>query len=195
MVRFIGEEGIAFSADSKEDALTWYIDPIDGTTNFVRGIPFCCVSLGLWHGARPLVGVIYAPILDELYIASAGQGALLNGKPMKTSTATNIHQALVISQCGLNGKTAWLDTLSPGCIRAFGSAALEICSVAAGRADAFILEGCKPWDYAGAVLIAKEAGAFVGGADPSDRHFYLERGDAVVAASESLAAQMYAAMQ
>ena len=153
--------------------LQWYIDPIDGTVNFAHGLPHFCVSLGLYEGDTPLVGVVYDPMRDECFYASAGGGAFKrhagNDSPMRVSeTDTLLHSVLATgfpydkhtSDLDNTKETAVFLKKSQG-IRRMGSAALDICYVAAGRLDAYWEYKLNSWDYGAAVLLVLEAGGQV----------------------------------
>ncbi|CAE7333939.1 IMP1 [Symbiodinium sp. CCMP2456] len=171
----IGEEAAAAlgSTPKLTDAPTWIVDPIDGTTNFVYGIKLSCVSLGLCIGRRPVVGVVYDPYADELFVAAEGEGAYLNGQRIQVDDATKLAQAMVLfelgyerSEEGVAKMLGGLRSLMLGGVRAtrtIGTAVLSLCWVACGRASAYYTgmsgEGGKPWDYAAGTVIALEAGA------------------------------------
>lgn len=151
-----------------------YIDPIDGTTNFVHGVPHCAISIGVYHHTQAIMAVVYNPILDELYAAHAGHGAHLtqNGHthPLHTSPQTDLQQALIATgfpytKVNTGPDYHWimraLGLTLPRTrdIRRLGSAALDLCYVAKGSFDAYYEINLKPWDWAAGALIAQEAGA------------------------------------
>ena len=154
------------------DSPTWIVDPIDGTTNFVHSFPFTCVSIAHVINKEPVVGVVYCPSTDELYIAIKGKGAYLNGKPIKVSNVTSLSDALVLTEFGYSRESKDIDkwmvcarsVLLRGAhaLRMMGSGVLDLCYIAAGRLDALYAgvqsEGWKPWDYAAGQLIVTEAG-------------------------------------
>ena len=169
---FIGEE----SATNCEltDNLTWIVDPIDGTVNYIHQIPLSAVSIGLWKNKEPIVGVVYNFITDDLYAAKKGQGATLNGKPIHTSGCTDLSKVILIIEYGYDrlkenfeGKMQNVQNLYIGQeenvrgVRNFGCAALALCSVASGVADAYYDFGLHCWDMAAGVLIVQEAGGTV----------------------------------
>ncbi|XP_028392369.1 inositol monophosphatase 1-like [Dendronephthya gigantea] len=174
---FIGEESVAGGEKCNlTDNPTWIIDPIDGTTNFVHKFPFSAISIALAINKELVVGVIYNPILDEMFSAITGHGATCNGKPIKPSNVTEINQALLITEIGasreqnrINGimknlqKIITEPYMARG-IRSLGSAALNMCYVAAGRADAYYEFGIHCWDIAAGIVILKEAGGMSFGA-------------------------------
>lgn len=148
----------------------WLIDPIDGTTNFSRGIPVFCVSIALQEDGQTVVGAIYDPTRDELFSAQRGQGAWLNGKPMQVSGIQELKQAVVVTGFPpLKEGDSFKDIVrrlgnvvsATGGLRRFGSAALDLASVAAGRLDAYWEFGLNPWDTAAGYLMVQEAGGVV----------------------------------
>ncbi|KAF7997229.1 hypothetical protein HCN44_005506 [Aphidius gifuensis] len=171
--KFLAEESSYGSTEKLilDDAPTWIIDPIDGTTNFVHGFPQCCISIGLSINKIIELGIIYNPSNDELYTAIKGQGAFLNGKRLKASNITELSRAMIIiepTMLKLGSKFAeiWNERISALCkiaegSRNVGSAALAMAYVARGIIDAFHLDGLKPWDVAAGYLIINEAGGTV----------------------------------
>lgn len=148
---------------------TWITDPLDGTVNFVHGIPHIAVSVGLWDGDEPLVGVIYDPLRDECFSAAAGHGAHLNGRPISVSATKDLDRSVTATgfpydhgdypdeYAGVVG--AVLARVNG--IRRFGSAALDLAWVAAGRYEAYWELGLAPWDQAAGIPIVREAGGSV----------------------------------
>lgn len=180
--KFIGEETTAACGNFElTDEPTWIVDPLDGTTNFVHGFPFVCVSIGLTIGKKPTVGVIYNPIIDELFTAIDGKGAFFNGKPIKVSSQSELVKALLATETGtkrdkltVDATTGRINSLlfKVRSLRMCGSCALNLCGVACGRLDLFYeIEFGGPWDVAGGVVIVKEAGGVV--FDPSGSEFDL----------------------
>ncbi|MEN8113367.1 MAG: inositol monophosphatase family protein [Actinomycetota bacterium] len=147
----------------------WITDPLDGTVNFVHAIPHIAVSIGLWDGDQPLVGVIYDPLRDECFSSAAGRGAHLNGKPISVSTTDDLDRSVTATgfpydhgdypdeYAGVVG--AVLARVNG--IRRFGSAALDLAWVAAGRYEAYWELGLAPWDQAAGIAIVREAGGMV----------------------------------
>ncbi|XP_074644877.1 inositol monophosphatase 1-like isoform X1 [Tubulanus polymorphus] len=168
---FIGEESIASGERCKlTDNPTWIIDPIDGTTNFVHKFPYVCISIALLVDKQPVVAVVYNPILNEMYTAQPGKGAFLNYKPIHVSKASDLKSCSVLSEYGGNREEELLSikvnnihNVVRSCqgIRSVGSAALSMCLVAQGSADAYFEHGIHCWDIAAGMLIAKEAGGVV----------------------------------
>ncbi|MCR4404422.1 MAG: inositol monophosphatase [Candidatus Acetothermia bacterium] len=152
----------------------WLIDPLDGTTNFAHGYPIFAVSIALARDDEPLLGVVYNPVLDELFFAERGRGAMLNGRPIRVSGIDKLGQALLATgfpydpgQIGLNLELFERFIYRAQAIRRDGSAALNLCYVACGRFDGFWELDLRPWDIAAGALIVREAGgevtAFSGG--------------------------------
>lgn len=160
---FLGEENV----DDRErngDAF-WIVDPLDGTTNYVHGFPYYCVSVGLMLGGNLVVGIIHDPSRDETFTAAIGQGAYLNGLPVRTSAETSLELAM-----GMASLPIAADPENPAVARFFralvrmqtvqrtGSAALNLAYVACGRIDAFWSSSLFPWDVAAGALLVTEAG-------------------------------------
>ncbi|MDT0214876.1 inositol monophosphatase family protein [Rothia sp. ARF10] len=163
--------------------ITWVVDPIDGTVNYLYGIPAYAVSVAavvgdptVHGGWRPFAAAVYNPVTDELYRARAGAGAFLvvgdEQRPLVPTSCDSLGQALVATGFGYAAERRkrqgrlLLDVLPQvRDIRRAGSAALDLCAVAAGRVDAYYETGLNPWDLAGGWLVAQEAGAVVGGID------------------------------
>lgn len=171
---FIAEEG---SVEKKEAPYQWIIDPIDGTTNFVHGLPLFCISIGLAFKNEMILGVIYNPINQELFSAYKDGGAYLNGRPIQVSKADKVEDSLFATGFPYDDFRRENDYMkiltklmhcSRG-IRRLGSAAIDLAYVACGRFDAFYEYGLNPWDVAAGICIVKEAGGkisdFKGGKD------------------------------
>jgi myo-inositol-1(or 4)-monophosphatase len=165
----VGEE-TGQSSGSRERVI--YIDPIDGTTNFIHGIPHLGISLGVWEQGRPVMAVVYNPILNELFWAEAGKGAYCNGEPLRVSTRGELQQSLIATgfpyaKVEQGAEYRWvidvLTSLLPHIrdIRRLGAAAIDLCYLAQGRTDAFYEIDLKPWDVSAGVLIVQEAGGHV----------------------------------
>jgi inositol-phosphate phosphatase/L-galactose 1-phosphate phosphatase len=180
---FIGEEGSAeagFTA-ALGPGPTWMVDPVDGTTNFVHRFPFSCVSIGLVVGRRPVVGVVFNPVLGELFSAVEGGGAFLNGAPIAVSPTSHLGSAVFATELGTRRDDAFMEAAfgrmralgqATRGMRCCGSAALNLCGVAMGRLDAYYEVGLGgPWDMAAAVCILREAGGEV--LDPAGGPFNL----------------------
>jgi myo-inositol-1(or 4)-monophosphatase len=164
---FLGEEG---GADSGASGVRWVIDPIDGTVNYLYGLPAFAVSIGVEVGGTTVAGVVAAPLMGEVYTAVRGAGAWCNGAPVKARPATGLGDALVATGFGYRAERRRrqgeiVRALLPRVrdIRRGGSAALDLCAVAAGRLDGYFERGTHAWDCSAGALIATEAGAVVGG--------------------------------
>lgn len=180
-----GEEG---TRDRLDGAYRWYVDPLDGTTNFAHGFPHFAVSMGLEHrpgnlaadaDGKLVAGVIYDPMLDELFTAERGRGAQLNGKPIHISLAQSIAESLLAT--GFPSRKRHSNpnihfyhefTLRSHGVRRAGSAALDLAYVACGRLDAFWEFNLNPWDTAAGILLIEEAGGRV--TDFAGRHYRLD---------------------
>lgn len=147
---------------------TWVIDPLDGTVNFSRQLPHFCTSIALYQDARPVVGVVYDPIVDELFTAVEGGGAYLNGERMTVSTVAELGAAniavgfaktRVTRTNALDDLTRLAHTVHK--VRIMGAAALDLAYVAAGRFDGFREYGLQTWDIAAGTLLVREAGGKV----------------------------------
>ncbi len=161
--KIIGEE-FGGQQISKND-LIWIIDPIDGTTNYIQGLPLCCVSIALWQSETPLAAVVYNPVLGQLFSAAKGQGAFLNGRRLKVSSKKSLKLAFGGFGWGRNIHKAQVNfpRLLPLLhkIRTLGSATLEMCFTAMGVFDFHIQSEINVWDFAAAALIVAEAGGRV----------------------------------
>jgi len=150
----------------------WYVDPLDGTTNFAHGYPVFCVSMALERrtgaDAKRIAGVVYDPTRDELFTAEQGKGAHLNGKPIRVSKIAHLKECLVATGFPSHKRHKNPNiffyhqiTLRTHGVRRAGSAALDLCCVACGRFDGFWEFNLNPWDTAAGVLIVEEAGGSV----------------------------------
>lgn len=171
----LGEEGgLQGNTDSE---YVWIIDPIDGTTNFVKGIAHCAVSVALQHKGRTQLGVVFDPCTNEMFTAARGEGAALNGRRIRVGEVQALDSALVCTAFPVRYRermSAYLELFSrliDNCadVRRTGCASLDLCYVACGRFDAYLEQGLKPWDFAAGELILREAGGiatdFAGGND------------------------------
>lgn len=161
----IGEEGSRTETGSD---YRWYVDPLDGTTNFAHGYPVFCVSLGLDFRGERIAGVVYDPNRDEMFAAAKGSGTILNGKPAQVSKTARLKESLIATgfPSHKRHKNPNINfyhqlTLRSHGVRRAGSAALDLCYVACGRYDAFWEFNLNPWDTAAGVLIVQEAGGKV----------------------------------
>ena len=189
---FIGEESWAAGEEnSVGDEVTWIVDPIDGTTNFVHGFPFTCISIGVVVDKVAVIGVVYAPFMDTLYHGCKGKGSFVSSPQHPTPTRlpltqpaplTDLNQALVAFEWGSDRRAEILSKklssfakitgdASAGVVggkmaqgvRSLGSAALNFCAVASGSIDLYWEIGCWAWDVCAGIVIAQEAGAAVVG--------------------------------
>jgi len=147
----------------------WIVDPVDGTTNFAHGYPFYCVSIAVEENGKPICGAVYDPVRDEMFTASAGGGAFCNGERLRVSTVDRLSQALLITGFPYNFRER-IDTVmdqfrkflvASQAVRRGGSAALDLCYVAAGKLDGFWELNLQPWDTAAGRIIVEEAGGLV----------------------------------
>lgn len=163
---FLGEEGEITTRDAQ---YRWIVDPIDGTTNYVHGYPFFAISIALEKDNEIVMGVVYNPILEELFHAEKGRGVFLNGKPIKVSNTKELGKSLLASGFPYdawtnpeNNSKEWVQMLrKTTSLRCDGVASLDLCHVAAGRLDGYWELGLDPWDLAAGSLIVKEAGGKV----------------------------------
>lgn len=173
----LGEEGVEAgpiaSAKALEEALEeeylWIVDPIDGTTNYVHEFPFYCVSIALAHKGEVIIGVIYDPSRDELFVAEKGKGAYVHGRKTSVSAENTLAEALLVTgfpperEFALKVNMKGLNHMAPKArsIRAGGSAALHMAYVAAGRLSGFWEIGLNAWDLAAGALLVQESGGTV----------------------------------
>ena len=150
----------------KDSDYCWQVDPIDGTVNYSQGIPLCAVAVGLEHRKEIIAGAIYNPFTEELFFATKGSGAFLNGKRIKVSSKTKVEDGLYIaafsSKIGKNKKKEYetfgnINDSSRGVLR-IGSAALALAYLACGRIDGFWGKGLFLWDLAAGIILVEEAG-------------------------------------
>lgn len=168
---FLGEEGTAGALTAEEAAereYVWIVDPVDGTTNFVHGLPFFAVSIALAHKGEVIVGVVYDPSRDEMFVAEKGKGAYLHGKRMRVSQDKQLGESLLA--CGFPANAdaaarnmAGIQLVQPKVrsIRMVGAAALHLAYVAAGRLSGYWEHGLHVWDLAAGALLVSESGGRV----------------------------------
>ncbi|RUO80323.1 inositol-1-monophosphatase [Idiomarina tyrosinivorans] len=174
--------------EGSEKEYQWVIDPLDGTTNFLRGIPHFCISIALLHKGSVQQAVVYDPIREELFTASRGAGAQLNGRRLRLSAKTELKGSILATGFPFRMKhrleeyQAMFNGLFEHCadMRRAGAAALDLAYVAAGRYDGYWEMGLKPWDLAAGELIVREAGGIV--TDFSGGHGYMDSGHIVAGA-------------
>jgi myo-inositol-1(or 4)-monophosphatase len=159
----IGEEGTSGDPGAGR---VWYVDPLDGTTNFAHGLPFFCVSVALRADGATVAGAVYDPVHDEMFAASAGGGATLNGERLRVSAVSRLDRALVVAQAQtvdpaeIRAYALLVERLMSvaGGVRSLGSPALTLCYIAAGRLDAYCEYTMDAWDILAGQLILAEAG-------------------------------------
>jgi myo-inositol-1(or 4)-monophosphatase len=189
---FSEETGIIQGND--EDV--WYVDPLDGTVNYAHHIPIFCVSIAYAARGALRLGAVYDPMRDEMFLAERGGGAHLNGRPLRVSSTMELQRSLLVTGFPYNAWDTPQDNfanfvkfgkLSQG-VRRLGSAALDLCYVAAGRFDGFWEMALNPWDVAAGGLIAEEAGARVTSVtgDPD----YISPPQSVIASTPGIHARM-----
>ena len=162
----LGEEG---GAQGKGGRFTWVIDPLDGTSNYLRGYPHWCVSIALVENGEPIHGVVFDPLRNDLFTASRGGGAQLNDRKIRVSERRELTGAMLATGFAPRERAragAQLDCIrellrDAEDVRRGGSAALDLAYVAAGRVDAYFEAGLQPWDIAAGVLLVREAGGMV----------------------------------
>lgn len=190
---FVLEEGGEIRG--KDESNTWVIDPLDGTTNFLHGIPHFAISIALQRDNDIFAGVVYNPVQDEMYWAEKGQGAFLNGRRIRVSARKEVSESLFatgIPWLESGKEERFLERLeavmsvSAG-VRRFGSAALDLAYIAAGRYDGFWETGLKPWDMAAGIALVREAGGFV--TDIRGKKYMMDTGD-IVAANDRMHAKL-----
>jgi myo-inositol-1(or 4)-monophosphatase len=164
---FLGEEGgVTEGTDGQH---RWIVDPLDGTTNFLHGIPMFAVSIGLERQGQIVAGVIYNPAMDELYTAERGGGTFLNDRRLRVAARNKLTDAVVgtgVPHLGRGHHGNYLVQLrnimgEVSGVRRMGSAALDLAYIAAGRLDGFWEEGLYPWDMAAGIIMIREAGGYV----------------------------------
>jgi len=199
--RIIGEESTSDGAPVVlTDEITWVIDPVDGTTNFVCGFPYTAVCIGIMHHKQPIIGIVNNPIMNELYYARVNQGATCNGKSIESKTTSQLKTAVINTEFGSSRETGRIQTvvdnmkavvLAPARgIRGLGSAACNICAVAAGQTDAYFETGMHIWDIAAAGLILREAGGVITSTDGTELNFLNRK--IIAACTRELASEIAA---
>ncbi len=162
------------------------IDPIDGTTNFVNGVPHTAISVGVYKDKKPYLAIVYNPILDELYEAKIGKGAYLNGEKLEVSKENNFQKALIATgfpyssgtnSDDLNDVIKKLKDILPLCqdIRRLGSASIDLCMVAKGTFEGYYEMNLKAWDVSAGILILTEAGGTVSTIDGSEYKLFEDK--------------------
>jgi myo-inositol-1(or 4)-monophosphatase len=171
---FIGEEGGTRVGEDKTH--TWIVDPLDGTTNFLHGIPHFAISIGLQREGTMIAGLIYNPANDDLFIAERGKGAFLNDQRLRVAGRRNLNECVIacglphIGRGDLDLSRAELTEIQKRVagLRRFGAASLDMAYVAAGRFDGYWERDLQPWDMAAGQIILREAGGTVSGIEGGD---------------------------
>ena len=174
-----------------DDERLWIVDPLDGTTNFLHGIPHFSISIGLEERGEITAGVIYEPVRDELFWAEKGAGAYLNRRRIRVSSRSRIDDAVLATGIPVGdrpGKGEFVSAVKPimelaAGVRRFGSAALDLAYVAAGRYEGFWEFGLSPWDVAAGIIMVREAGGLASEIDGGANMLY---GGSIVAANDQL---------
>lgn len=182
---FLGEEGAEI--EGEDPTRRWIVDPLDGTTNFLHGMPHWAVSIALEHKGQIVAGVIYDPTKDEMFYAEKGEGAWMNESRIRASGRNKMIECVFATGLPFAGRSDLPETLQdlarilPACagVRRWGAAALDLAYVAAGRYDGFWERRLNAWDLAAGLVIAKEAGCLVEPLNPNGN--ILEDGELVVA--------------
>lgn len=186
---FVTEESTV--DNNKDKDWVWIIDPLDGTTNFLHGLPAFCVSVALAHKGVLVLGHVFAPAWDEMFVAQKGKGATLNGAPLSCSKTPDLQSSLLATgfpyyefeymQLYLNALSHFMKHTHG--LRRFGSAAIDLAWVAAGRFDGFFELGLHAWDVAAGVLLVQEAGGQVSDFRGGEDYLY---GETIIASGTAL---------
>ncbi|HHS92773.1 MAG TPA: inositol monophosphatase, partial [Campylobacterales bacterium] len=190
--------------EKSEFANSIIIDPIDGTTNFVNGIPHCAISVGVYKDKQPYIGIVYNPILDQLYTAEVGKGAFLNDEKITVNDDQDLMTSLMATGFPYTGASNRddldfviqnMESILPKCqdIRRLGSAAIDICMIAAGNYGGFYEINLKAWDVSAAIIILSEAGGKVTNID--DEPFDMFTNKCIVASNGKIHEQILATLE
>ena len=174
-------------ADGRAGEYRWVIDPLDGTMNFSQGLPLFCVSIGIEYRGRKVAGVVYAPNLNELFYAVRGEGAFLNGRPIKVGGKSSLSESVVATGFPVDKDVNPVNNIDNVAVivpqvrglRRFGSAALDLCYVASGQFDGYWEMNLHEWDVCAALLILEEAGGVYS-------HFRSDRNISIVAGNKNI---------
>jgi myo-inositol-1(or 4)-monophosphatase len=194
----VGEEGT--TGDTRGEDV-WYVDPLDGTTNYAHGLPYFCVSVALCSAGATAAGVVYDPVHDEMFTAARHAGAARNGRALRVSGITSLDRALVAAQAQsvdlaeIRAYARLVERLMTvaGGVRSLGSPALTLCAIAAGRLDAYCEYSMDPWDIAAGQLILEEAGGTLTGFGGLP-HPTTERAD-VIASNGAIHSELLTALK
>lgn len=192
---WVGEEG--GTIDGEDPTRRWIVDPLDGTTNFLHGLPHWAVSIALEHKGEIVSAVVYDPAKDEMFVAEKGQGAWMNDTRLRVSGRVRMIEAIFATGVPFAGRgdlpatLRELAVLMPVCagVRRWGAAALDLTYVAAGRYDGFWERGLHSWDVAAGILIAREAGALMDEIAPGDKRNILHESGELICANDAIFAQ------
>jgi len=180
----------------KDESFKWIIDPIDGTSNFLHGVPHFAISIGLEHESEIICGIIYDPIKDEMFTAEKGQGSYVNNQRMRVSSRSKLKDCMIFTggpRYVSDNRKAILDEYKKFTsevnipIRKLGSAALDLAYVAAGRADGYWQKDLNYWDIAAGIILVKEAGGYV--TDCNGNNDYIKN-KSIVAANSKINKEM-----
>ncbi len=185
---FIREEGEDIDADKE---FVWVIDPLDGTNNFVHGVPVFSISIALMQNKEPVLGIVYNIPLQEMFYAAKGEGAFLNGEAIRVTSTEKLSEALIATGFPYRENDNISDYLrmlgffmkSSRALRRMGSAAIDLAYVAAGRFDFFFEGGLSPWDVAAGALLVQEAGGKVSDYSGGNNHIF---GKSIIASNPYL---------
>jgi myo-inositol-1(or 4)-monophosphatase len=186
------ESGEVVGADKTH---VWHIDPLDGTTNFLHGIPHFAISIGLEREGQMVAGLVYNPVTDEMFVAEKGQGAFLNNQRLRVAQRSDIKEAVVvcgIPHIGRGDHKLFLQEIAHvmaqvAGVRRYGAAALDLAYVAAGRFDIYWERGISSWDMAAGSVLVREAGGYV--SDVTGHSGYMATGD-ILAGNEAMQTQL-----
>ncbi len=189
MYGWVGEESAP--VDGEDPTRRWIVDPLDGTTNYLHGLPHWAVSIGLEHKGEIVAGVVYDPTKDEMFFAEKGQGAWLNESRLRVSGRQRMIESIFATGLPFGGRADLPETLQdlarilPTCagVRRFGSAALDLAYVAAGRYDGFWERSLHSWDLAAGLVIVREAGGLV---EPLNKGGDILEDGAVICSNEPI---------
>jgi myo-inositol-1(or 4)-monophosphatase len=195
---FLGEE--TGRRDGSDKSHTWIVDPLDGTTNFLHGIPQFAISIGLEREGTIVAAVVYNPITDELFTGERGKGAFLNDRRLRVAARKSLADSVIA--CGLphlgrgdlelgHRELAAIQPKVAG-LRRFGAATLDLAFVAAGRLDGYWERNLSPWDMAAGMLLVREAGGFVSAIEGGDAMFTQRN---IVAGNETIHRELQALLQ
>ena len=195
---FLGEEG--GRREGADKTHTWIVDPLDGTTNFLHGIPQFAISIALERDATIVAGLIYNPANDEMFVAERGKGAFLNDQRIRVAARRRLVDSVIAcglphyghGDIGLSRKEVGTMQEHVAGLRRFGAAALDLAWVAAGRIDGYWERHLKPWDLAAGLIMVREAGGFVSDCDGGDDIF--QKGH-VVAGNEIIHKELVAVLK